>query len=74
MVFDENIFLKFTFADDRTFRHMVSAEEDSDVNIRMVATVDIDRVEVMASVAVDVDAYDVIDDDNLAVDAHVDVV
>lgn len=53
---------------------MASAEEDSDVNIRMAATVDIDLVEVMASVAVDVDAYDVIDDDNLAVDAHVDVV
>lgn len=53
---------------------MVAAEEDSDVNIRMAAFVDIDRVEVLASVAADVDAYDAIDDDNLAADAHVDVV
>lgn len=53
---------------------MVVVEEDLDVNIRLVAFVDIDRVEVMASEVVDVDAYDVIDDDSLVADDHADVV
>lgn len=50
---------------------MAFAEVDLDVNIQTEAAVDIDRFEAMASVEVDVDAYDVTDDDNLAVDAHV---
>lgn len=53
---------------------MVVVAEDSDVYMRLVAFVDIDRVEVTASAVVDVDAYDVIDDDSSVVDAHADVV
>lgn len=55
---------------------MVAEEADSDVHIHSVAFADIDRAEVAvwASVAVGVDAYDVIDGDSLAVDAHVDEV
>lgn len=49
--------------------------EDLDVNTRLVVFVDIDRVEVLASVVVDVvDACDGIDDGMLVVDAHADVV
>lgn len=51
----------------------VAEEVDFGVDNQLVAFVDIVRVvEVSASVAVDVDAYGVIDDGNLAVDAHAD--
>lgn len=63
-----------TLVGEHNLRRMVAEEEHSDVDNQRVATVDIDRAEVSAFVAVDVDAYDVIDDDNLVVDAHVGVV
>lgn len=52
---------------------MVVVAEDLDENKPLVAFVDIDLVVVMASEVVDADAYDGIDDDNLAVVDRVDV-
>lgn len=54
----------FTFVGDHTCYHMDAEEEDSNEDILMVVIVDIDQVEVFASVVVDVDACDVVVDDN----------
>lgn len=65
-----------TFADDHNSHRTVAAEADSDANIQLVPSADIDRVEAMAYstfvAAVDVDACGV-DDGNWAVDARVGV-